>query len=281
MPGVLWLKGEGENGCGGPVSSLCSRELNGRAQDCSCCFAKSTPVSKPFVSELDWDGADVRAILAGLFTWGRHFCTPWVSLSIKTSPLLVCPELRVKQLTWGSHCASWCPELLLLISWEPPSCSFDLRHLPTALLLQRCSVQLTLRSQSELVLGSEFMYVLWVVLGSVSHRKPRKRNRFQISVLRSKPLWQESASGHVSLLTLAVGSSVRLSDCRICHPCFLFSPSPGFVCFFVFVFFFYILKWRCVLDINLYIIKYIDFLKCFWPSDLFWLCPDLPVCILL
>lgn len=180
MPGVLWLKGEGENGCGGPVSSLCSRELSGCAQDYSCYFAKSTPVSKPFVSELYWDGADVRATLAGLFTWGCHFCTPWVSLSIKTSPVLVCLELGVKRLTWSSHCTSWCPELLLLVSCEPPSCSFDLHRLPTALLLQRCWVQLTLRSQSELVLGNEFMYVLWVVLGSVSHRKHIKRNRFQI-----------------------------------------------------------------------------------------------------
>lgn len=34
-----------------------------------CYFAESTPVSKPFVYELDCDRADARATLAGLVTW--------------------------------------------------------------------------------------------------------------------------------------------------------------------------------------------------------------------
>lgn len=119
---LLWLKDEGENGCGGPVRALCYVELNEYAQEWLwLLFWRAPHVTKPFVYELHWDRADAR--VAFVFSWLSH---PGQSI-LRPSPK-----------------GSQFPELFVLISFEPPSFSFDLHYLLTRLLPQKCSVGPTL-----------------------------------------------------------------------------------------------------------------------------------------
>ena len=86
-----------------------------------CYFAEYTPGAKPFVCELHWNRAGVRAPYE--FHWLNH-----------TGQSVPHPLPKVSRL----------PELFVLISFEPLSCSLDVYHLLTQLQLQKCSVGLTL-----------------------------------------------------------------------------------------------------------------------------------------
>lgn len=160
------------------------------------------PLTKPVVYELDWDRADGQSPL-----W---FSQDQSHQEVSSKPLAQVSVSRPLQFACTQ--LTRCTELFL-ISFAPPSCSFDQHCLPTPLLLLKHSVGLTMRY----TVGDGLMYTLLrCPQGYCPSLKAPKKKLFSHIGLCSKNLsvdpfsfgWQEA---RVNFIT------------RTCPPHLLFS----------------------------------------------------------
>lgn len=185
------------------------------------CYFAEHPCNET-ICELHWDRAGARATCE--FRWLSH-----------TGQSVSYPLPKGSQL----------PELLVLISFEPLSCSLDLCRLFTRLRLQKCSVGLTLiyTGRDGLRKHVNVLYYRPVLKDTVPHlrylREISFRSNASATGIRRRSCfpcsfgWQETQVNSVT---------AGPAGCTFCSPlslAFLFGSSFCF-CFF---------KLRCVLDV--------------------------------